>query len=401
MLIHILAAHISNNSNNSKVMGKPHDFSVILKNRNMKKNQIYLLLSICYLAFSCKNTTTNTENTTTNKQQTAENPLKDKTVHLDDDAFGKIIEIRGKSLDLPALIETREPQMLIKNDFLIIVTPFVGNNLFKIFSLPDFKLISKFGMSGGGPNEFNIPDIVPTDEKDKLFYIYEYPIQRLSYVTNDFKLHRCKIKFPKGELSASSLRKIHVLSENNMLYVAMSANGKKIYSFKPDSVVPENELFDLALDETYNNWAAYNGRFVVNKETNSMVYAYVYFRELFFLTLDAKIKKHLIFKYTKPKPGNAVKMLSPDNIAYYWHIASFPTKIFVACENRTPIEADKESKKGNDFLNIEVYNWDGLPLYKYKLDHSGYFCVDEKRNKLYLLAIYAEEPFYVYDLPKK
>ncbi len=356
---------------------------------------------IIFLFFSCSSEHKNTQRTENDTKQNKNlSELKNETVYLQDDVFGKTIELTGKPVNLPANIEMREPQMLIKNDYLIIVTPFAGKNIFKVFSLPDFKLISKFGVAGGGPLEFNTPDIVPTDEPDKLFYIYEYPIQRLSYITNDFKLHRCKIKFPRGKLSASSLRKIHVLSDSNMLYVAMSENGKKIYHFNPDANPPETPVFDLALDEKYNNWAAYNGRFGVNKEKNRMVYAYLYFKELYFISLDAQNKKHIIFNYKKPKPGDAVQMLSPYNIAYYWHLSSSSTEVFIACENRTLVEAVNESKKGNDFLNIETYNWNGLPLHRYKLDHSGYFCVDEKRNKLYLLATSSEEAFYVYDLPK-
>ena len=364
--------------------------------RTIKK---HILLIFILLPFSCNNSSKQSKTTINNIVENTE--LKNETIHLSDEDFRETIELKGKAVNLPTNIEIREPQMLIKDDYLIIVSPFVGNNLFKIFSLPDFKLISEFGRAGGGPNEFNTPDIVPTEEKDKLFYIYEYPIQRLSYVTNNFKLHRCKIKFPKGKLSASSLRTIHVLSENNMLYVAMSGNGKKIYQFKPHDAIPEKPVFDLALDEKYNNWAAYIGRFGLNYQKDRMVYAYTYFREIKFMDLKANHVKNIIFDYKKPKAGDAVAMLSPDKLAYYWHIASSLTKTFIACENRTPINADKESKKGNDYMLIEVYNWDGIPLYKLKLDHSGYFCVDEKRNKLYLLAIYAEEPFYVYDLPKQ
>ncbi len=357
---------------------------------------------IIFLFFSCSSEHKNTqraENDTKQNKNLSE--LKNETVYLQDDVFGKTIELTGKPVNLPANIEMREPQMLIKNDYLIIVTPFAGKNIFKVFSLPDFKLISKFGVAGGGPLEFNMPDIVPTDEPDKLFYTYEYPIQRLSYITGDFKLHRCKIKFPRGKLSASSLRKIHVLSDSNMLYVAMSANGKKIYHFNPDANPPETPVFDLALDEKYNNWAAYIGCFGVNKEKNRMVYAYKYFREIKFMDLKADKVKHLIFDYKKPKAGNPVEMLAPTNISYYWKIASTSENVYFSYSGRSPIQVVRDEKKGIENIYIEQYTWNAEPVHKYELDHWGYFCVDEKRNRLYLLATNSEEPFYVYDLPKK
>ncbi len=364
--------------------------------RTIKK---HILLIFILLPFSCNNSSKQSKTTINNIVENTE--LKNETIHLSDDDFGEIIELKGKAVNLPANIEIREPQMLIKDDYLIIVSPFVGNNLFKIFSLADFKLISKFGMSGGGPNEFNTPDIVPTDEKDKLFYIYEYPIQRLSYVTNNFKLHRCKIKFPKGKLSASSLRTIHVLSENNMLYVAMSGNGKKIYHFKPHDAIPEKPVFDLALDEKYNNWAAYIGRFGLNYQKDRMVYAYNYFREIKFMDLKANHVKNIIFDYKKPKAGDAVAMLAPTNITYYWAMAQTNKNVYFNYNGITPVDWVQRAKKGIEFSIIEEYNWNGEPMRRFKLDHAGYFCVDGKRNKLYLLATNAEEPFYVYDLPKQ
>ena len=366
--------------------------------------KIYLLFFIALLCFSCDNSSNNkeksTENKKTNLQHKKQTGLKNETVNLNNDDFGGIIELKGRVQELPAIIQPKEIEMLIKNDLLIIMSPW-SKRIFNVFSLPVFKLIDSFGIQGGGPNEFNSPHLVATDEKDKLFYIYDAVWQKLYYIKNDFSMFLCNFKFPKGEMRASSLKQIHILSNRNMLYVSASGKGKKIFSFKPDSVIPENELLDLALAKKYNNWAAYIGSFGVNKNKDRMVYAYNYFREIKFLNLKGTIEKKLIFDYKKPKTGNAVDMLAPTNITYYWKISQTSKNVYFSYSGKTPIDWVNLKKKGADFIYIEQYNWNGEHLFKFKLDHSGYFCVDEKRNKLYLLATNAEEAFYVYDLPKK
>jgi hypothetical protein len=37
---------------------------------------------------------------------------------------------------------------------------------------------------------------------------------------------------------------------------------------------------------------------------------------------------------------------------------------------------------------------------KYKLDHWGYFTVDEPNNKRYLLSIHDDDPLLVFQLPE-
>ena len=369
----------------------------------MKKNKFQFFLITLFFVFSCKNTTTNTQQTNnkTRDKLIEQTELENETVNLTDDDFGEIIELKGKPQKLDAIIQPKEIGMLIKNDLLIIANPLIGNNLIKIFSLVNFKLVKSVGVKGSGPGEFNSPYLVATDEKDKICYIYDYPSGDLFYLKTDISLFKCNFKFPKGNERASSLKQIQVLSNRNMLYVSASAKGKKIFSFKPDSVVPENELLDLALEKKYNNWAAYIGSFGVNKNKDRMVFAYKYFREIKFLNLNATKEKKLIFDYKKNKSGNAVTMLAPTNISYYWTMSQTNEHIYFSYNGITPVDWVRRAKKGIEFSTIEEYSWDGEPMRRFKLDHAGYFCVDEKRNKLYLIATNAEEAFYIYDLPKK
>ena len=66
---------------------------------------------------------------------------------------------------------------------------------------------------------------------------------------------------------------------------------------------------------------------------------------------------------------------------------------------RTPSQAWNDNrKKGNYYIYVEKYDWNGQPIAKYKLDQWGYFSVDEKSNLLYLVSTNDDDPFFKYHL---
>ncbi len=206
------------------------------------------------------------------------------------------------------------------------------------------------------------------------------------------------MSFPKGKSYASALRQIHVLPNKKLLYAANSAKGKKVYELIIDSNYTEKELNNLAINEKYNNWAAYTGNFAANVSKDKMVYAYKYFHQIRFMNLKGDKVKQLVFDNKEAKPGKTTDMLSPTNTTYYWKMSQTKENIYLSYSGRTPIEVKNDFKKGKDYIYIDEFDWYGNPKRKFKLNRWGYFCIDEKRNKLYLVATNAEEPFYVYDL---
>ena len=368
-----------------------------------------MLLSWFFLSvlFSCSNKPANSESKnikeiadSSNTTKNVMPPLKEGITDIEENAFGKTIELEGKAFDLQQIFRPSEVEMIVKDDYLVLKT-LQNKDMFMVFSLPELKLVHKFGIHGGGPNEFNSPYLVSTPEQDKICYIYDANWQKLYYLKKDFSLFLTKNKFPKGKLPASFLKQIYVLNKQDMLYVTAAGKGKKIFHYTKDSIVQEKEIFDLSLYPEYNNWAAYTGSFGVNIKKNRMVYAYKYFRQIKFLSVNGKKEHQLILKQKKTKAGNARAMLAPTNITYYWKMSTTKEHVYVSYSGRTPIEVVRDEKKGKDYIHIEEFDWNGNPKRKFKLDKWGYFCVDEKRNKLYLIATNAEEPFYVYDLPNK
>ena len=64
---------------------------------------------------------------------------------------------------------------------------------------------------------------------------------------------------------------------------------------------------------------------------------------------------------------------------------------------RTPAQAWSDNNKGNYYIHVEKYDWNGQPIAKYKLDRWGYFTVDEN-NILYLVSTWDDSTFFIYKL---
>lgn len=73
--------------------------------------------------------------------------------------------------------------------------------------------------------------------------------------------------------------------------------------------------------------------------------------------------------------------------------------MYVLYSGRTPMQVMKELNKGDEYMYVEQYDWNGNPIRKFKLDNWGYFCVDEINNKIYQVSTTEEHPFLVYDMP--
>ena len=58
----------------------------------------------------------------------------------------------------------------------------------------------------------------------------------------------------------------------------------------------------------------------------------------------------------------------------------------------------RAAQKENYYIYVEQYDWNGIPIRKYKLDQWGYFTVDEKNEKLYLTSTNHDDPFFEYNL---
>lgn len=324
-------------------------------------------------------------------------PLETGTFRIKEKDFGKIIELKGTSKSVRQIFRVEETEMLIKDDLLILKNR-INNDMFMFYKLPELKLIRSFGKMGQGPGEFTYPSLVSTEERNRLFYMIEDSRGRINYLDHENKICELPFKLPdflSGETQA------HFLNDHELVYAASIPKGKAIfYANYSGGQVVGKQVYDLSFSSKHRNWGAYLGCFAASRKKDRLVYVYKYFKRLVFLNLAANTIRTVEFAGAGPAPGDAVSMMRPEHVTHYWKLCAGEKYIYLSYSGRTPLQVMQENKNSNGYIFIEQFDWNGNPIRKFKLDHWGYFCVDEKNNKLYMLSMIEDDPFVVYDLPK-
>jgi hypothetical protein len=324
-------------------------------------------------------------------------PLETGIFRLEEKVFGEIIELKGTSKPVKEIFRVEESEMLVKDDLLILKNR-IDTDMFMLFKLPELKLIRSFGKMGQGPGEFTYPSLVSTEEKGRLFYMHEGTTRGIYYLDQENKISEIPFKLPNFPLGDTP---IHFFNDHELVYAAGVPKGKAIfYANHSGTQVAHKQVYDLSFSKKHRNWGAYMGCFAASKKKDRLVYVYKYFKRLVILNLAANTIRNVEFAGPGPKQGDLVSMMSPEHVTHYWKLSTGEKYLYLSYSGRTPLQVMQENKNSNGYIFIEQFDWNGNPIRKFKLDHWGYFCVDEKNNKLYMLSSTEDDPFIVYDLPK-
>lgn len=324
-------------------------------------------------------------------------PLETGTFRLEEKSFGEIIQLKGTCKPVEEIFRVEDPEMLVKNDLLILKNR-IDDDMFMIYKLPELELIRSFGKMGQGPGEFFYPSLVSTEEKDRLFYMAEGTKRGIYYLDQKNNISEVPFQLP-GFLKGNT--PIHFFNDHELVYAAGIPKGKAIfYACSSGGQVARKQVYDLSFSDKHRNWGAYLGCFAASKRRDRLVYVYKYFKRMVFLNLSASEVRTVEFAGSGPKQGDVVSMMSPEHVTHYWKLSAGEKYLYLSYSGRTPLQVMKENKNGHGFIYIEQFDWNGNPIRKYRLDHWGYFCVDENNNKLYMLSSTEDDPFVVFDLPK-
>ncbi|MHC1779798.1 MAG: BF3164 family lipoprotein [Bacteroidales bacterium] len=344
--------------------------------------------------FSCRNV--NVKPVITEDKSPVIAPLIAGEFCVDDADFGDVIELTGVSKPVDVIFKVSETRM-VTNDTLLIVKNRHNNNSFMLFSLPDFHYIKSVGIVGNGPDEFLYPKLISgTNSGNKCLILNK---NKVYSIDSSLNLKREMFTFPDTG-SPFDTRDLSFLNDSSFLYVNSTPKGKEVskISFSADSI-SISDIYNLSFLKGHKGWATYIGDFGINRERNRIVYAYKYFKRLVFTTLDGLESRVIYFNAPEIEKKDAINTLGPDNVTHYWGISAQQNYIYLLYSGRTPLEVGKDFKSGKNYIYVEQFDWNGNPVRKFKLDHWGYFCVNESETKLYLASVTDENPFYVYDLP--
>lgn len=198
------------------------------------------------------------------------------------------------------------------------------------------------------------------------------------------------------------LEYIYNTKKNECIHIEKCRDGMYIMkSWIESDSVKTKQVYKLNLKEELNLWSPYIGCFAVNVKANRMVYAYKYFRTLKFMDMKAQKIRTITFKNEQGFDDNSLNIADglDRNITHFLIIYPQPKYVYIYYFGRTPAHAYEDKQKGIIYSYIEQYDWNGTPVRKYKFDRCGFFFVDEKHKKLYMLDGRFDEPFFEYDLP--
>ena len=88
-----------------------------------------------------------------------------------------------------------------------------------------------------------------------------------------------------------------------------------------------------------------------------------------------------------------------QNVTHYWGMCAQDNYVYCLYSGRTPVEVMRDFGKGKHYIYVEQFDWNGNPVKKYKLDHWGYFSVDEKNKRIIMMSTNDDDPFFFFQLP--
>lgn len=367
---------------------------------------------ILLLTFSCQSHSSEKNGTKSNDSipiqvETKLPPLEGGEVFLkNQDPFGEIIELKGEHLIPDTFIFVpKEPRMIVRNNIMImkIFDYSKGAQPFLLFQYPEMKFIKKVGKIGNGPDEFMYADIIPSTDTTLLCYLFEYTNEKLYNLDLNGNFTRSSFKFNssiKGMFTQK--RDIQSLDKNHFIYVDNSKTGKSIFltSNENDSII-DKEIFSLQLNPKRKSPFTYIGDFGINIQKDRMIYAYKYFKILKFMDIKAETVRTLNYAQSEfNEPSLSIEKSLDNNTTHYGGICASNNYVYCVYIGRTPAVVGKENRKGNRYIFIEQYDWNGNPIKKYKLDKLGYVYVDEERGEILLLSTWDDDPFFRFKLPQ-
>ena len=328
-------------------------------------------------------------------------PLKDETLKLKGkDPFGDVIDLTGEQIIVDDLIfKPSEIEIVIKDNFMVMQSR-TQDGMFALLSLPDLQYHKSFGSIGNGPDEFMFPHLCKNTDPNILATIVESTNGKIYDILTDGILKPNNIKIPKSRSGINFAGEYPVLMTDTLLYFAAnSSTGKSVFTIGGTDSIQVKEIQNLALDPKRKGWANYIGDFAINKEQNRMVYAYKYFKLVRFFDLEHNTVRTINFEREEFDESTQYKIDGLDaNVTHYWGISANEKYVYMLYSGRTPYQVGNDNNKGNYYIHVEKYDWNGQPIAKYKLDRWGCFTVDKENNILYLVSTNDDSSFFKYKL---
>jgi hypothetical protein len=296
------------------------------------------------------------------------------------------------TIKTPSVIYANTPGVVITGDYLVVMRSFSGNPLYHVFEMPDCKYMGSFGMLGKGPNEFEVPDVRSARPTEKGFKVFDTHKGLLFVDLTGFSSNKSfkvkQVKLP-GELyilndavqiNDSIIYGMPYVGKTEKLYVRYNLNSSKLdYFGEYPAFFPKGNK---------DNYWGLIWRYSIVKPDGTKYASFFARFKLFRIYNNSGL---LIKEKTMEVPKN---ILSPKHksTTYYDVTKATNEYIYALCLNGQLNETD-------DYPTLEVWDWDGNPVAKLKLQSFVYsFDITQDNKKIYCMDREIDDKIFVYDL---
>lgn len=269
-------------------------------------------------------------------------------------------------LTYPFRIEAKHPFLIVQN------MPTLNDSLFHIYDLTNGELKSVFGNIGQGPKEFTLPWIVHSCLPQLV-------------VLDEHRFYKYSIK-KEGEVSLDNI--IDPLYVNDLIYASFINDS--LFIVDAEYTGPYLHLCSMKNEIPQKSWKYRNPNIMdyymdFNKgqgyaNEKRIIFCYKVKKQIDFMDTEFNLIKRVKFNdYDEPAAIGVAPGEDKESYIYAYLGKKYLYALFMGT---TWTEHDKRLSCG---YSLEVYDLDGNPIARYKLEgrRPVYYAVDEETFTLY------------------
>ena len=304
------------------------------------------------------------------------------------------------------------------DDQLIVSKAKSGKYYFQSFDTTG-NSVGKMGVLGEGPGELDTPTFLFKNlfqGKETLFLIGDDRKEVLELLVENccfFEKSSPKQVSPKYTSSdfMEGYRKIYLPTINRLLWVGSQKNRFVVTDLRANMIQSfgkypfQNEYEDQNID--YRNIAmAFQGAFRSNLKGDKIVFATKFSNSISFLKVnpDSSVSMVRELHFNRPdvtfsKEANSYYAgLNQDAKLGYTYLYANDEYVYALHSGKKISDGFQQAQSGD---TIEVFAWDGSPVYRIKLAHAvRAFAIHSKSRRLYAFLDLEIPEIVYYDLPK-
>jgi len=293
-------------------------------------------------------------------------------------------------------------------DSILIVNEMFTENIFKLFDLKTGRIVANCISKGRGPNEMLGPGII-TRYKDDIFSTYPNNMQQLIYISA-YDLVKGENKFRQvDKLSIPGALKTYPINDSVTISTGIFEHGRYCLHNKHSKTTVLK--FDYPTDKEHKKESkialglAYQGLITVKPDQTRFAFAASSSGnfEIYKLLLDKDFERVVQKNYFLPKyanDNNKSVVFLKNSKEGFMSIASTGEHVYVVYSGRSREEYGTNTYNSD---NILVYDWDGRPIVRFKLDRDiKNMALDEDGMKIFgysINPVSGEPEIISYELP--